>query len=156
MQEKFIDSLNLATKALQTADHLTYITFPLVKEKRLLLKVLSELSNSLMNSMNAVLQYEYHWKRIQIYTDARDNFSTFRTIAHRYDISPEQMKIITEILILNERHKKSPFEFIKNNKIVITSGGMQTDYLTLDRVKSFLIDVKDILRKVNSKIKTSI
>jgi hypothetical protein len=154
MQEKFIDSLNIATKLLQTADHLTYITFPLVKEKRLLLKILAELSNSLLNAINAILQYEYYWKRIQIYKDARENFRTFKNIAKRYDISPEQLLKINEIINLAEKHKKSPFEFVRNDKIVIMSDTNQADYLTLEKIKSFLIEAKDILRKINLKIKT--
>jgi len=65
MQEKFIESLNLATKSLQTADHLTYVTFPLLKEQRLLLKVLEELQEAVVNTINAILQYEYSNRRIK-------------------------------------------------------------------------------------------
>lgn len=153
MTEKFMENLGYAQKALQTADHMTYITFPLIKEKRLLLKVLTELGTCIYSIINAILQYEHYWKRIQIYADARENFNTFKKIAIRYDVRPEQLKKIIDILILAEKHKKSPFEFIKNDKIVIMTDGMQTDTLTLEKVKAFLLDTKDFLRKANSRIK---
>lgn len=153
MAERFTQSLDEALKALQIADHMTYITFPLVKEKRLMLKILSELNLAILSTINAILQYEYYYKRIQIYSDSRENFNTFRKIAGRYEITPEQLKKVIEIISLAEKHKRSPFEFVKNDKIVILSDRMQTDTISIDKIKSFLIEAKDILKKANLKIK---
>jgi len=153
LQEKYFESLEQARKAMQIADHMTYITFPLVKEKRLLLKVLSELGSSVLSTINAILQYEYTWKRIQIYSDARANFDTFKRVSARYKINAEQLMKLTEIIRLAERHKKSPFEFIKNDKIVIMSDGMQTDTITLEKIKGFILESKDFLRKASLEIK---
>ena len=153
MTEKYLESLENAQRAFQTADHMTYITFPLIKEKRLLLKVLSELSISVLNAMNAILQYEYSQKRIQIYKDARDNFQTFKEISIRYQVNQEQLKKLVEIINLAEKHKKSPFEFVRNDKIVIMSEGMQTETLTLEKIKTYILEVKDFIRKANTKIK---
>lgn len=154
-QEKYFESLQQAQKSLQIADHMTYITFPLVKEKRLLLKVLSEIGISILSTINAILQYEYSWKRIQIYSDAKSNFETFKHIVPRYKISPEQLKILIEVLALSEKHKKSPFEFVKNDRIVIMSDSLAPSYLNLEKIKTFLLETKDFLRKVNLQIKDS-
>ena len=152
--EKYAESLAQAQKALQIADHMTYITFPLVKEKRLLLKVLTELGSSILSAINSILQFEYTWKRIQLYSDARANFETFKRVSQRYSISPEQLKILTEILSLSERHKKSPFEFVKNDKIVIMSEGLAPSYLTLEKIKLYLLETKNLVRKAEIKIKS--
>lgn len=138
VKEKFAESLEIATRAVQTADHLTYITFPLIKEKRLLLKILSELSVAILSIISAILQYEYYYKRIEIYKDARENFNTFKGIAIRYNITQEQINKMIEIINLAEKHKKSPFEFVKNDKIVIMSNGMRTDTINLEKIKLFL------------------
>lgn len=156
MAEKFIESLNIATQAFQTADHMTFITFPIIKEKRLLLKILSELSMAFLNIINAILQFEFHNRRIQLYKDAKENFNTFKKIASQYEITPEQLKNIIEVIGLTEKHKKSPFEFVKEEKIMIMSDNMQTYILTIEKIKAYLLDAKDILRKVNLKIKTSV
>ena len=113
MQEKYFQSLEQATKSLQIADHMTYITFPLIKEKRLLLRVLSELNLAVISIINAVLQYEYSRKKINIYPSARENFRTFKELASGYGIGPEQLNRLVELVGLNESHKKSPFEFVK-------------------------------------------
>jgi len=149
VEEKFISSLEKARKSLKLADHLTYMTFPIVKENKLLLKVLDELSQTIISLINAILQYEYLHKRIQIYKDPKENFRTFKEIAKKYKISEEQVNKIIEILSLAEKHKKSPFEFVKNNKIVIMSDSLRTDALTLEKTKSVLIETKDIFRKVS-------
>jgi len=153
IQERYFQNLEQAQKAFQIADHMTYITFPLVKEKRLLLKVLSELSNSVLNTINAILQFEHAWKRIQIYNDAKANFETFKKIVPSYQVSPEQLAKLIEIIKLAEKHKKSPFEFVKNDRIVIMSDNMQTETLNLEKIKEFILVTKDFLKKANLKIK---
>ena len=100
VEEKFILSLERAKHQLKTADHLVYMTFPLVKENKLLLKALEEIYQSLINTINAILQYEYAYKRIQIYTDAKENFRTFKALAPKYNLNEEQLKKIVEILSL--------------------------------------------------------
>ena len=154
--EKYIISLETSAKHLQTADHLAYITFPLIKENKLLLKILEELNFSLLNAINAILQYEYTYKRISIYQNARDNLETFKRLAPRYSLNPSQLAKLLDILNIEEKHKKSPFEFTKSDKIVIMSENNQTDSLGLERVKDWILELKDLLRKANMAIRKTI
>jgi hypothetical protein len=151
-EEKFVLSLNNARKALQTADHLVYVTFPLLKEQRLLLKSLEELESAILNIINAVLQYESYYKRIEIYSDAKENFNTFKKISFSYNLSFNQIAKIIEILKISEEHKKSPFEFVKDDKIIIMGDGFKTEILSIEKIKSYIIEIKDLLRKVKIKI----
>lgn len=150
IEEKFLLSLEKAQQQLQTADHLIYMTFPLIKENKLLLKALEEIYSSILNTINTILQYEYAYKRIHLYSDAKENFRIFKAIAPRYSISQEQMSKIIEIMAITEKHKKSPFEFVKQDKIVIMSEGMKTDTITLETMKDYLIETKNFLKKVIS------
>lgn len=151
--EKYEESLAKAEKYLKTADHLTYITFPLIKEKRLLLKILEEIGLSLIHSINASLQYEYLYKKIQLYSSARDNFQTFRQISPKYSISLEELNRITNILAITEKHKKSPLEFVKNEKVIIMSDGMSAETVTHEKIKKFLIDTKEFSKKISTSLK---
>ena len=47
-----------AVRHLQIADHMAYVTFPLINEKRLMIKIFDETYKSVINSMNAILKYE--------------------------------------------------------------------------------------------------
>lgn len=155
MPEKFIENLDKATSLLRTADHMLYMTYPLIREKRLLLKVLSEIYIVILSIVNAILQYEYLYKRIILYKDAKENFSVFKNkCAPRYSITGEQIAQILEIFNLAEKHKTSPFEFVRNNKIVIMTNALKTDTITIEKMKSFILLSKDLLRKAETIIRS--
>lgn len=146
--EKFIENLDRASKLLQTADHLLYITYPIVKEKRLLLKILNEVNVVVMSIINAILQYEYLYKRIDLYKDAKVNFQVFKDkCAPRFKIDRVQIAKILEIFNLAEKHKKSPFEFVKDDKVVIMTNSFKTDIITTEKMKEYIFISKDLLRK---------
>ncbi len=155
MPEKFIENLNKAAKTLQTADHMLYMTYPIVKEKRLLLKILNEIYLVTVSIVNAVLQYEYFYKRVNLYQNSKENFSVFKNkCAPRYGIKGEQVEKILEIFNLAEKHKKSPFEFVRNNKVVIMTNALKTDTITIEKMKEYILLSKDILRKAETKIRS--
>jgi len=151
INDKFIQSLQKANKILQTADHMTYVTYPLIKDKRLLFKILEQLNESTINIINAILEYEYLYKRIQLSGDKKINLEIFKQrCAERYGISPEQAEKIEQLLKLYQKHKESPFEFAKKEKIIIMSDNLHTETITIEKLKDHLINTKEILSKANS------
>ena len=132
---------------------MTYMTFPLIKDNRLLIKILNELYSSLVNMINAVLQYEYIYKRINLYKDAKENFRAFFEISGRYSINEEHKKKILEIFSLIDSHKKSPFEFVKNEKVVMMSDNSKITTISLEKIKELLLNTKDVSRKINSALR---
>ena len=154
MQEKFQENLKEAIRALQIADHMTYVTFPLVKEQRLILKIFDEIYKSIIGCINAILNYEYLYKRIKLYRDNKDNMQTFiDKCAKNYTLNNEQIKKIKEILELNKKHKQSAMEFVKKDKVVILSDNLKTQVLTIQIIKQYLLLAKELLMKVNEKMK---
>ncbi len=152
--EKFQENLKEAIKALQIADHMTYVTFPLVKEQRLILKIFDEIYKSIIGCINAILNYEYLYKRIKLYTGNKDNMQTFvDKCAKDYTLNNEQIKKIKEILEINKRHKQSAMEFIKKDKVVILSDSLKTQVLNIQIIKQYLLLAKELLIKVNEKVK---
>ena len=152
-REKFYEYLEKASRILQTADHIAYVTYSLIKDKRLLFKILDELNESFINIINAILQYEYLYKRIQLSKDNKLNLEIFKQkCAHRYNIQPEQTTKIFELFSLYQKHKESPMEFARKDKIVIMSDNLRTETLTIEKLKDFLIQAKDILRKAEAGI----
>jgi len=151
--EKFQENIDNAIKSLQIADHMAYITFPLVNEKRLLLKIFEEIYKSIINCINAILNYEYLYKRITIYTDKNSNMQTFtEKVAKNYQLTNNQVKKIKEIIEINKRHKQSSMEFVKKEKIVILSDNLNHQILDIQKIKEYLLLAKELLMKANSKI----
>ena len=146
--EKFLENVANAEKMIMAADHMAYVTFPLIKDKRLLMKVLQETKNAVALCINAILQHEYVYKRINLHKDAKANFKTFiEKCAPNYRISKQEIDLVLELFDFIERHKESPFEFMKNDRIVILSEGMKPRTLTIEKAKEFLILAKTFLKK---------
>jgi len=150
--EEFQKNLQQAIKHLQIADHMTYVTFPLVNEQRLLLKIFDETHNSIIQCINSILNYEYLYKRIHLYKDHNDNLDTFTKIAKNYDLSHEQIKKIKQIIELNKKHKQSAMEFVKKDKVVILANNLHTQTLDLQIIKQYLLLAKELLMKTNKRM----
>ncbi len=152
--EKFLENIVAAEKKIQVADHMIYVTFPLIKDKRLLLKILQEIKNAVMNCISSILQYEYLYKRIILYKNAKSNFKIFiEKCAPRYQITKEEINLILELFDFIEKHRESPFEFIKDDKVIILSNSLNPKTLTIEKTKEFLMLVKSILRKTRETFK---
>ncbi len=149
--EKFIEFLQEAEKIIYATDHLIYVTFPLFKDKKLLLKMMSELKTAMANCINSVLQYEYLYKRITLYKKPKDNFKTFiGKCAPEYNIKKEETDLIIELFDIAEKHKQSSMEFIKNGKVIILSDNMKPETINIEKIKKFLDLTKDILKKIKN------
>ncbi len=150
---KFLENLQEAEKIIQIADHWTYVSFPLIKDKKLLLKTMIEVKKALQYCINSILQYEYLYKRIRLFKNPKTNFQTFeRKCAKHYNISQDEVKLISELFDIVEKQKKSSMEFVKNNKIVILSENLETKTIPLEKIKEFLLLSKKILEKTKNKI----
>jgi len=133
---------------------MTYVTFPLVNDNRLLLKIFDNIYQSIIGSINAILNYEYLYKRIKIYTDINENLQTFSNkCAKNYSLSNEQIRKINQIITLNKQHKQSAMEFVKQDKVVILSDSLGTEVIDLQKIKEFLLLAKELLMKTNNKMK---
>ena len=155
--EKFLESLEEAEKAIRNLDHMVYITFPLIKDKRLLLKVIQEIKKSVTDCITAILQYEYLFKRVNLSRDPKENFKIFtEKCAPRYSIDRDEISLISQLFDFVEKHKASPFEFIKGEKVVILSESMSQTTLSLDKTKQFLNLAKDILKKTREGMRKNV
>ncbi|MBR9706663.1 hypothetical protein GOV14_06530 [Candidatus Pacearchaeota archaeon] len=153
MRHKFQDDIDEAIRHLQIADHMTYVTFPIVNENRLLLKIFEETHKSIIYCINAILNYEFLYKRIKLYKTREDNLNTFLTkCAKNYQLSNEQIKKIKKIIQISKSRKESAMEFVRQEKIVIMSNNLQTQTLNLIQIKEYLLLAKEILMKINTKM----
>jgi len=151
--EKFLENLQEAEKIIRQTDHMLYITFPLVKDKRLLIKILLETKNAIAKLINIILRYEYFFKRIRLYSDQKTNFRTFKEkSAREYEITEYEIALISELFKIAEVCKTSPIEFLKGEKIVILSEKMAPTIVTFEETKEFLSVAKSVLKKAKNVI----
>ena len=154
--QKIFRNLEEADRIIKAVDHLVYVTFPIVMDKRMLLNIISETKKAVALCINSILQYDYIYRKIRLYKDTKENFITFREkCAPRYGISPREVDMMASLFELAERHKKSPLEFVRNDKIVIMSDNFHISTITVEKTKEFVILARNLLEKIEKTIKTN-
>ncbi|MGB9708335.1 MAG: hypothetical protein ACPLXC_03380 [Candidatus Pacearchaeota archaeon] len=153
---EFIDTvnelLNKADHALRTADHMVYITYPLIKENRLIKKILEDLYESASATVQAILSYESTYKRIKL-QDSKTNWAIFQEqCAPRFNIAQSELQVLSELFSLTEKYKASSMDFIRKDKLIIMSDSLRTDSVGLEQLKKYLNIIKVLLLKARTKI----
>ncbi len=139
----------------KTADHLTYMTFPLIKDNKLILTILENINIALINGMNSILEFERLYKRVSPLPENFDmRYDMFqKLVSRRYDIKLEELSLIRSIKNIIDNHKNSPVEFSRPGKFVICSKDFRMKTVSIDEIKQYLILTKGFLRKVSNIIR---
>ena len=153
--ERFQQYLLEAKKAFETADHLAYVTFPLVNDSKLLLLITENVQRALNHSMNALLSYDELYKRIPpLPSDFSARFELFKNFtARRYNISRENILLIGDINSILTHRRKSPIEFARKDKFIIASDTYKLKMLTLNKVRNYVLASKKFIDKVSEVLK---
>lgn len=155
--EKSILLAKEATKAFKTADHLTYVTFPLLNDQKLFATIAEKLKEALDKGMYAVLEYDYLYKRIQFvpaeFQTRMMLFQQYATKKYGFDLKHfATMKDVEEIVT---RRKESPIEFIRKDRLVIASSDFRLKTVTIEKIKEMVQNTKMFISKVNEVLQAS-
>ncbi|MBT4165737.1 hypothetical protein HOE04_01725 [archaeon] len=130
--------LDLAIRSLQIADHLTYVTYPLIKDNKLLLKVLLEMNKCIVNYISFVIE-------------GGDWNEKFRGFLKNNDVdgflNNEEIKKVKEILDLGKGYGRSAIEFSRGDKVVMMSDDLNVQVLDVERIKDYLRVVKKLIQE---------
>lgn len=150
--ERFKELIQKANRAIKTADHLTYMTFPLVNDTRLLITIVENLHSAAVDSMDALLYYDWLFKRIsQMPEDFRSRLEIFRRYSvMRYNLPRESALLIQDINELVDHRRKSPMEFVRRDKLILCTNDYRMKTVNFAKVKSYNNQVKELVKKVNS------
>lgn len=128
------------------ANHLAYVTLTLLKENRLLVKILVDLHSSLTNLIKAFLYYEKERRLVRLSNKPIENLNTFlQKIAPKY-LEKAEIKLIIRILKIARVHKDAPLEFVRKEKFVMFNEG-RVETLTSDVIKTYITQVSKIISK---------
>lgn len=142
--------LNKANQLFKTADHLVYVTYPLLKDNKLIITILENLSESMNKAMDAVILYEKNYKRIMHFpTDFKSKIEVFKRASNHYNIPRNYIVLIQDLNDIIERRKSSNMEFVKNDKYIICNGNYDLISLNYDKIKEYLNISKHFFERVN-------
>lgn len=149
--ENWQESLKNAKQHFEIADHMAYVSFVILKENRLLVKILNELYLSSTHLIKAMLKYEADRGKIKLYTDSIINFKTFKERVSDKYLTREELKNLLMILQLERQHKDSPMEFVRKNTFVIMIED-RYETLTIEKVRDIVSKLRGSLNKVGGKL----
>jgi hypothetical protein len=149
--EKF-QELRIAAKTnIEKADHMISVTYPLVKDTKLLLPIMENVFLGLNSAMNSVLYYDLLFKRIpQFPEDIDAKIHIFRgRCVRRYKIDESYATLIQEVKSLVKQHKTSPIEFTREGKFVMCDHKYNIQTITPEQIKQYINKAKLFIEEVN-------
>ncbi|MBS3164500.1 hypothetical protein J4439_03645 [Candidatus Woesearchaeota archaeon] len=142
--EEFQAAREKALHNLRIADHMTSVTYPLLKDNKLLIAAMENLFLSVSGAMSAILLHDRTFKRVPPFADTFEvKFTVFRTkcMTH-HGIGADSARLIQELREILVQRKKSPIEFSRRDTFVICSDDYRIRTLTHRDVKDFVARAK--------------
>ncbi|MBN1275117.1 hypothetical protein JXA12_02395 [Candidatus Woesearchaeota archaeon] len=145
--EKFMEYRDRSRQNIRVADHMLTMTYPLVKDPKLLLAVLENLFMAITNSMAAVLYYERIFKRVPPFHDTFESkFNLFKTkIVPRHKIDLKWVRFIAEVKEYVQEHKESTTEFPRKDKFIMADHNYRMKALDERLLKQHLSKTKELV-----------
>lgn len=142
--EIFLKHLADAKKYINNADHLAYVTYPLVNDMKIIMLITENVLNSLINIIDAFLHYERYFKRINsIPEDFHNKLNIFKIeISKRYNLDQEIALMTKDLMEIVETAKSSSFQFQRGSNIILCTSQFRTKTLSLKKVKDYINAVK--------------
>jgi len=150
--EKFQELREQSIKKLQLADHILTMTYPMVKDPRLLLSSVENLFLAFTYGMSSILYYDQLFKRIPPFPDNfTSKFELFKDkCMNRYNIDLEHLRIMKEVKEIVVAHKKSPVEFSRKDNLVICNADYRMRTISANEVKIYIEKAKLFIKNVIS------
>lgn len=150
--EHFQIARDKAIKNLKVADYMTFMTYPLVKDNRLLLAIMENIFLALTNSMGAILHYDRLFKRVPPFSDTYESkYNLFRErCVQKYNLSSEYLKLMEEVKEIILQHKKSPVEFTRKDAFVICSDNYKIRTITIEKIKDYISKTKRFVKDMQT------
>jgi hypothetical protein len=151
MMEQIPLMLKEANRIFKNSDHLAYMTYPLVQDKRLLMSIMENLNNALSKFMEVLLQHDFIYNRSgpvpEKFMERIDFFR--RGCAGRYGVGDKQLGMMIELHEIVEHRKKSSMEFMRGNDYIIAGNDYKIRKIGIEQLKGWINESKAFVNKVN-------
>jgi len=150
--EEFQKARDEAKKNIKIADHMLSVTYPLIKDPKLLLAIIENIFLAYTNAMNAIVYYDRLFKRIPPFQDSFESrFNVFRQrCLIKHNLPRNFATEIQELKDIITEHKNSPIEFSRNDKFVICSDNYRIKTISLNDIKNYIEKAKLFIQAMDN------
>ena len=148
------DYFKKAKQEINLADHMAYMTLPMVKDQKVFHNLLKHIDKGLFLAMKAYLKKMNEEKELRIIPHSEE--LTRRLFLESYSnalsLSVQEIKKLKEINKLVRAHTKSQMDLKRGNEYVIILGNFKTVTVNESKMKEYLGLAKDFIRLMENKI----
>ena len=150
--EKFQEAREKAKKNINIADHMLTVTFPLVKDIKLLLAVIENIFLGYTNAIAALLYYERLFKKIPPFQDTFESkLNMFRErCVRKHKIDKSYLIEVRDIRDIILEHRKSPMEFKRGDKFIICADNYNIKSLSIEDIKKYVDKAKVFIEQIDT------
>ncbi|MFH0870009.1 MAG: hypothetical protein V1866_03045 [archaeon] len=150
--EQFQFLRDKAVEKIQVADHMLFMTYPMIKDPKILLAVIENVYASLDFGVGAILHHEKLFKRAPPFQESfQSRLEVFRRlVVPNYNLNPGYVRLITDVRTVLSEHRKSPVSFVKNDKFVILSPSYKVKTIDVNLAKKYVFETKLFVKNIDA------
>lgn len=158
LQEKHEELLQFAKKEIEVADHLLYMTYPMVKETKFLLAIIDHIIKSGRAALQALLEYERFYKRIEAYPkNFAMEISIYRQkLESKYEFDHVFYRLLNKLLEVQKFDQNSTVRFKRGDKYILTSSTYEMTTLDENSVKRYSSVTRKFVAQIEKIIKKGV
>jgi hypothetical protein len=153
MSERHEELLQRAKKEIELADHMLYVTLPMIKEVKFLLAITEHIVIAANHALEALLEYERHWKRLDAfhYSFAVE-INVYRTsgVETRYNFDSKFYRLLQKLMEIQRFDKESMIRFKRGDKYILTSNEYSMSVLDSDSIKRYSNLTKKFVEQIGN------
>ncbi|MFA5406625.1 MAG: hypothetical protein WC307_04690 [Candidatus Nanoarchaeia archaeon] len=142
-------SVSSALEELRLADHMLYVTFPLLDDKRVFLNAVNHLGNAIKIVIRDFMRLETDYKRLSFMPSEDLLINEFVSkYATRLGLSTF-IEMIKSVTSFNNVRSRSSIKLKKNEKFIVISPEYSMVVLSIGEAKSFVRQAKDFINQMS-------
>ena len=149
--EKYSDLMQESMKQLHLADHMIKVTYPLLQDPKLIAPISERLYGSLLKAIQALVEYEYAYKRIEdIPSDEGKQVELFVEQCMRtHKLDKKILPLVKELKEFVDFRKQGTVEFSQHDQYVVCSVGYNKKTITLPTIKHYVEEIKQFVTTIH-------
>lgn len=152
--ESFEAKLKDSKDKIYVADHMLTNTYGLLKDSKILLAIIDNISLAFEGALSAFLEHERLFKRISSYNKTPESELNFflLKVKSKYDFDTDLIDTYVKLREILAAHKDSSMEFSRKGNFVIANEEYDLTKITPEDIKKDIKSCKDFLAVVEKNI----
>ena len=147
--QRFIEE---AKETFKSADHLTYMTYPMLREPKLIYSIAEKLYVANSRIMDAILYHEHAQKTISVVpVEFETRFNLFKgELTKKHKVSNETIQTISDLYELVQANRNCPIAFPKNESYNFYCNNSIKKTITIELAKKYLNMTRQFIKQTEN------